>query len=180
MNKLIVPLIVTVIGLNLSSCDPEKTFITPVYTQSIKNDSDQEIKWFRYSLKVFNDQEGGELVSKVDTTIVNPNTKKLGVYKGQYFPIPEVGEEESDFIERSISRFNHYPYSIDIPIFKLYVGDKLIKEWTGPSGSFGDTINSPYNYDSWEVVKYDEAVQIEGWEVIHGELVFTISNEDLN
>ena len=59
-------------------------------------------------------------------------------------------------------------------------GEELIKEWNRPAGFFGDTINSPYNYDSWEVFKYDKVVKGEGWIFIHGELVFTISNEDLN
>ncbi|MDB2317395.1 hypothetical protein N9V23_01400 [Flavobacteriales bacterium] len=179
MNKLIKPLIVTLIGLSLSSCDPEVTFIGPVYTQTIQNDSDQAIKWLRYSLTVFNNQ-GEDLVLKSDTTIVAPHTRMFGVYKGHYFPTPEVGEEETDFKERCISNFNHYPYSIDTPIFKLYVGDELINEWMGPSDYLGDTINSPYNYDSWEVIAYDKVLDVEGVEVVHGELVFTITNDDLN
>ena len=91
MNKLIKPLIVTLIGLSLSSCDPEVTFIGPVYTQTIQNDSDQAIKWLRYSLTVFNKQ-GDDLDFKSDTTIVAPHTRIFGVYKGHHFPTPEVGE----------------------------------------------------------------------------------------
>ena len=50
MNKLIMPLIFTLIGLNLSSCDPEETFHLNGYTQIIKNDSDHEITWLYLSL----------------------------------------------------------------------------------------------------------------------------------
>jgi hypothetical protein len=176
MNKLIRPLLVILIGLSLSSCDPEETFHLNGYTQTIKNDSDHEITWLYHRLA--NKKE--DLVLKSDTTIVAPHTRMFGVYKGHYFPTPEVGEEETDFKERCISNFNHYPYSIDTPIFKLYVGDELINEWMGPSDYLGDTINSPYNYDSWEVIAYNKVLDVEGVEVVHGELVFTITNDDLN
>ena len=89
MNKLIMPIITILIGFNLSSCDPEVTIIGPVYTQTIQNDSDQAIKWLRYSLTVFNNQ-GEDLVLKTDTTIVAPHTRMFGVYKGHYFPTPEL------------------------------------------------------------------------------------------
>ena len=56
---------------------------------------------------------------------------------------------------------------------------QLINEWSPPIGSFGDSINSPFNYDSWEASAYDEVVETSGWEFIHGELIFTITNEDL-
>ena len=176
MNKLIMPLIFTLIGLNLSSCDPEITIIDPVYTQAIKNDSDQEIKWLFYALKT---NVEGTPVLKIDTIFIAPNAKSLGISEGYFFSKPHDGQEESDFIENTISVYN------DSVIFKqckfqLYVGEEFIKEWNRPSGYFGDTINSPYNYDSWEVIAYDKVLDVEGVEVVHGELVFTITNDDLN
>jgi hypothetical protein len=42
-----------------------------------------------------------------------------------------------------------------------------------------DSINRPFNYDSWEASAYDEVVETSGWKFIHGELIFTITNEDL-
>ena len=175
MNKLIMPLIFTLIGLNLSSCDPEITIIDPVYTQAIKNDSDQEIKWLFHSLAY----RPEELVLVVDTMIIAPLTKSLGIYQGHFYSPLGDGQEEFDFIENTISVYN------DSVIFKqckfqLYVGEEFIKEWNRPSGYFGDTINSPFNYDSWEVIAYDKVLDVEGVEVVHGELVFTITNDDLN
>ena len=175
MNKLTVPLIVTLIGLNLSSCDPEHTFHEHVYTQAIKNDSDQEIKWVFQSLAY----KLEELVLDVDTMIIAPHTKSLGISQGHFYSPLDDDQQEFDFIENTISVYNDSAFFKQCK-FQLYVGEELIKEWNRPAGFFGDTLNSPYNYDSWEVFKYDKVVKGEGWIFIHGELVFTISNEDLN
>ncbi len=177
MNKLILPLIVILIGLNLSSCDPEITIIDPVYTQAIKNDSDQEIKWLFYALKT---NVEGTPVLKIDTIFIAPNAKSLGISEGYFFSKPHDGQEESDFVENCISIYNSYPFNNESCKYQLYVGDEVINEAMGPSGYFGDTINSPFNYDSWEVIAYDKVLDVEGVEVVHGELVFTITNDDLN
>ena len=174
MNKLIMLLTTILIGLNLSSCDPEETFHEHGYTQAIKNDSDQEIKWvFRgFATKL------EERVLQINTMIIAPHTKSLGFSQGHFYSPLDDGQEESDFIENTISVYDSFPLNNEECKFQLYVGDQFIKEWNLPTGSFGDTINSPYNYDSWEVIKYDEVVQ-EGLQFIHGEIVFTISNEDI-
>ncbi|PCI31151.1 MAG: hypothetical protein COB60_12560, partial [Flavobacteriaceae bacterium] len=57
---------------------------------------------------------------------------------------------------------------------ELYVTDVLVKEWIAPSGSFGSEINSPFNYDSWEV----ETMKPTGKNII-GKIVFTITDEDI-
>ena len=77
MNKLILPLIVTLIGLNLSSCDPEKTFHLDGYTQTIKNDSDQEITWLYHRL---GNKE--QKIVIIDTLIVAPNSKSARIMNG--------------------------------------------------------------------------------------------------
>ena len=177
MNKLIVPLIVTVIGLNLSSCDPEKTFHLNGYTQTIKNDSDQEITWLYHRLA---DKE--EKIVVIDTLTLPPHTKSPRVFEGYhgygYGVIEGLGNEV--ILKDNLFNYNITSYSSEAPKIQLYVGNQFVKEWKGTVGYMGDSINSPLNYDSWEVVKYDKVVKGEGWIFIHGELVFTISNEDLN
>lgn len=175
MNKLIKPIITILIGLNLVSCDPYESFVNPLYVQGIKNDSDQEI------MLIFEVFYSWEEDSIIDTMMIAPQSKYLGIDKFYYFNIPIAGEEESDFIERNISNYyNRDSPVIDVaPLYKLYVQDQLIKQWGLPTGSFGDSINSPFNYDSWEASAYDEVVKTSGWVFIHGELIFTITNEDL-
>ena len=171
MNKLIKPIITILIGLNLVSCDPYESFVNPVYVQGIKNDSDQEI------MLIFEIFYSWEEDSIIDTMMIAPQSKYLGIDK-YYYNIPKAGEEDSDFIERNIS-YNLHLADGKTPSYKLYVQDQLIKQWDFPTGSFGDSINSPFNYDSWEASAYDEVVETSGWEFIHGELIFTITNEDL-
>jgi len=58
-------------------------------------------------------------------------------------------------------------------IIKLFTTEKK-KEWTKPSGSFGDSINSPFNYDSWvyEPLENDSTGAV-------GQITFTITEDDL-
>ena len=179
MNKLIKPIITILIGLNLVSCDPYISFVEPVYVGAFNNNSDQEImlifKKFTF--------HAGDYFLILDTMMIAPQSKYLviDVDHGLYFPLFEAEEEESDFIERAISNYyNRYTPSIDeTPLYKLYVQDQLIKQWGLPTGSFGDSINSPFNYDSWEASEYDEVIKTDAFEEIYGELIFTITNEDL-
>mgnify|MGYP003686084775 CR=1 FL=1 len=120
-----------------------------------------------------------ELVLDVDTEIIAPYTKSLGISQGHFYSPLDDDQQECDLIENTISVYNDSAFFKQCK-FHLYVGEELIKEWNRLAVFFGDTINSPYNYDSWELVKYDNVVKGEGWIFIHRELVFTITNDDLN
>ncbi|WP_320002674.1 hypothetical protein [Shiella aurantiaca] len=60
-------------------------------------------------------------------------------------------------------------------IVQLYSQGQLHKEWQGPPGNFGDSVNDPFNFDSWEVELY----QAGEYENPKGTIIFTISDEDL-
>lgn len=63
----------------------------------------------------------------------------------------------------------------EIKKIELYVEGLLVKEWVEPPGFFGDSINSPFNYDSWvfEALKPDDRNVV-------GKITFTITDDDLN
>jgi hypothetical protein len=56
---------------------------------------------------------------------------------------------------------------------ELYQSDSLVKVWDGPSGYFGDSIHSPFNYDSWEIKPVDDR----GPNTVSA-ITFTITEED--
>ncbi len=59
---------------------------------------------------------------------------------------------------------------------ELYTEDEqLVKEWIGPPDNFGDSINSPFNYDSWKF----ESLTPDAKNVV-GKVTFTITDEDLD
>jgi hypothetical protein len=63
------------------------------------------------------------------------------------------------------------------------IGDKVTitvegsikKEWEKPAGSFGNNVNSPFNYDSWML----ELLEPDANNVV-GKITFTITDDDLN
>jgi len=57
---------------------------------------------------------------------------------------------------------------------ELYRSDSLVKAWDGRPGNYGDSIHSPFNYDSWEV----KSVNDRGPNTV-GAVTFTITEEDL-
>jgi len=57
---------------------------------------------------------------------------------------------------------------------ELYQSDSLIKVWQGPPGNYGDSIHSPFNYDSWEI----RPAESKSPNVV-GAVTFTIIEEDL-
>jgi len=71
-----------------------------------------------------------------------------------------------------INEFIDDLYASDI-IIRLYSNNQLHNEWSGPAGNFGDTINDPFNYDSWELELYQD-------ENHEGTIIFTITEEDIN
>ena len=76
------------------------------------------------------------------------------------------GEQEP--ISEIVDGFSRY----DV-IIKLFTTEKK-KEWTKPSGNFGDSINSPFNYDAWvyESLENDSTGAV-------GQITFTITEDDL-
>ena len=175
MNKLIKPLLVILIGLSLSSCDPEETFHLNGYTQTIKNDSEHEITWLYHRLA-----NKKEKLVVVDTLIIAPNGKSPRIMHGykSYDVIQDISDDV--ILKDNLFNYNITQYSSEAPKFQLYVGDQFIQEWKGTADHFGDTTNSPLNYDSWEIIEYEDAIETDLWVFIHGELVFTITNDDLN
>lgn len=79
-------------------------------------------------------------------------------------------------VERAIRNFNTIDGSGK---FELYAEDNFVKEWVEPAAYLGEKINSPYNYDSWKIVKYESVIEKSIMEFVYGEIVFTITNEDL-
>ena len=75
--------------------------------------------------------------------------------------------DNSDNIEKAIMFYN--AFSIEI-----FQSDSLIKVWEGPPGYYGDSIHSPFNYDSWEIVPVEDNP-----ENIVGAVTFTITDENL-
>lgn len=55
----------------------------------------------------------------------------------------------------------------------LYANELFIIQWLPPAGSFGDTLNTPFNYNSW---LYEP---IENRGATKGQIIFTISDADL-
>ena len=58
---------------------------------------------------------------------------------------------------------------------KLIMENKIKKQWTGPICHYGDSINSPFNYDSWDF----ESLNPDPKNVL-GKVTFTITDDDLN
>lgn len=86
----------------------------------------------------------------------------------------EEGNNEYVYEEKAIDEyFSIISSDSDIRI-ELYLENNIVKVWTPPSGSFGNDINSPFNYDSWKF----ESIKPTGNNVV-GKIVFTITNADI-
>jgi len=57
---------------------------------------------------------------------------------------------------------------------QLYQSDSLVKTWEGPPGCYGDSIHSPFNYDSWEIRPVESSPKN-----VVGTITFTITEDDL-
>lgn len=169
MKKLITLLIFILIGLNLSGCDPEETFHNHLYQRSFKNDTNKNIKLIYHHIE--------ESTKVTDTLILHPNIKKVGYFEGSYSSDGIKNDNFKLIIEENISVYN--ASNDEIPKFELYLEDTFIMEWKGTASYLGGEINSPYNYNSWEVVKYNETLNPTYGEFIYGEIIFTITNKDL-
>ena len=63
---------------------------------------------------------------------------------------------------------------LEIYTIKIYESNVILKIWEGPSDYYGDSIHSPFNYDSWEIRPVEENP-----ENVVGAVTFTITEEDL-
>lgn len=168
-------LIVLLIGLNLIGCDPEESFFIDRYEINFRNTTNEEVKVLFYSLVSDDDSESG-LKEVVDAIILQPNTKVKSnfIYNSETNNKSDVRLIIKENINSLFSdRIN------DGSKFELYLDDQLIKVWKSEPAYLGDEINSPYNYDSWEAMRYDNAINYNGDIFIHGELVFTIYGDDI-
>jgi len=172
MKKLTKLLIAILIGLNLLGCDPEESFYTHYCYVIFKNNSSQKIKLT--SNYLVSDPLKDGYIKQVDTLIISAyDTSPADFYEGLISPYIISDEDNpSNIIELNVDGLLHSNY-------ELYREDEFIKKWNPIAGYYGDEINSPYNYDSWKFVKYDKVIRKGQNDFIHGEIIFTITNEDL-
>jgi len=161
MHKLTTHLRIITIGLSIfltiSSCGL-LLWDEPVEKHSINYiNATQEIK----TLVISTDSlTRAQFVVHEDSTILNPTTT--------YTQVNFVGDSDVlSTIREAVDYINSY-------VIKVYQADSLIKEWNGTPGYYGDSINSPFNYDSWEIVPVEDNP-----ENIVGAVTFTITDEDL-
>lgn len=158
MNKLIARLPIILIGLSLlvfSGCilpvsDPPKEWAVVKFLNS--SNEDIKIKMINHPISY----NGSDIIINIDS-------------------MEEEGSNEYVFGEKNaIDSYFSILGSDDKIRIELHVGNSLVEEWTPPSGSFGSSINSPFNYDSWKF----EAIEPTGNNVV-GKITFTITDEDL-
>jgi hypothetical protein len=167
-------LIAILIGLNITGCDPKESFYLHSYQIVFQNDTDKEIKLIHHRLGS-NGTDAGNTIIK-DTLIVSANSKKTS----DYLRNPSDSAENGNFdiiIKESIDVF--FNEIGEHGKLELYIGNDIIKTWKGAANYLGNVVNTPYNYDSWKVIKYDELINPSYDEFIYGEIIFTITNKDL-
>ncbi len=167
-------LLIILIGLSLISCDPKETFENHIYQRTFRNNSDKEIKLIYHNFGSSKTDAGA--IIAIDTLTIPAHTKKKEYFENGY---SSDGIKEDNFkliLEQNIRIYNTVN---EVPKFELFVEDEFIKEWKGKADYFGTEINTPYNYDSWEIIKYDEIIKPNYNLFIYGEIIFTITNEDI-
>lgn len=80
MKKLTMLLIFILIGLNLSSCDPEESFFLHYYQIYLKNNTDEEIKLIYHKLGIR------------DTIVINTRNKITSKYFEHYSYSSDLNE----------------------------------------------------------------------------------------
>ena len=156
MDKLITRLQIILIGLSvilfsgcrLTEIDPPEKWVVVKFLNS--SNQDIIVKMVNHPLSA----NGSDIVINVDS-------------------MKEEGSNEYVYGENAIDEYFSIISSDDVRIV-LSVGNNVVKEWTAPSGNFGNNINSPFNYDSWKF----ESIEPTGNNVI-GKIIFTITNDDL-
>ncbi|PRX57426.1 hypothetical protein [Flagellimonas meridianipacifica] len=166
---------VWMIGVSsILSCDPEESFEDNIYQRVFRNATDEEIKLVYRSFGTNGPDNGNTIIA--DTLVLPPNTKKKDFFEQRY---SSDGVKEDDFqtvIETNISIYNTVA---EVPRFELYIGNDFIREWSGVADYLGSEVNSPYNFDSWEIFKFKEIVNPSFGLFVYGEIVFTITDEDI-
>ena len=158
MNKLIVRLPIILIGLSLL-----------LFSGCILTEIDPPEKW---AVVKFLNSSGEDVIIKMINHPISNNGSDIIIN------IDSMNEEGSnDYVFGEKNAIDSY-FSIlgndDKTRIELYVGNSLVKEWNGPSGNFGNSINSPFNYDSWSF----KPIESTGNNVV-GKIIFTITNEDI-
>lgn len=174
MNKLITRLLIILIGLSTIGCDPKETFEDHLYQRTFRNNSDKEIKLVYHNFGS-SKTDGGAIIV-IDILTIPAHSKKKEYFENGY---SSDGIKEDNFkliLEQNISIYNTVD---EVPKFELFVGDEFIKEWKGKADYFGIEINTPYNFDSWKIVKYETVKSPREGEFVYGEIIFTITDEDL-
>ncbi len=154
-------LIAIQIGLSLQSCDPESSFVINFYKRTFVNKSNKTLR--------ISYQDGNRDAHFISLK-PNEQTKIMEAFSSS---VSEDGVVEGDFkmiIERNISRY-------DDGVFEVYENDSLLKKWSGVSGYLME--NSPFNYNSWKPLKYETPLETQIGNFVYGELIFTITDEDL-
>lgn len=168
MKKLTMHFTAILIGLSLLSCDPEESFYIDFYQRVFENATNVDITIVYHSLDSTDE--------KSDTLRLKANSKMAANFTSS---VSSDGVKEGNsklVIERNVSIY--YDHINNYGKFELFVGDELKREWMGPPSYLGNEINSPYNYDSWSILKYDKPIR-DGDYFMYGEIVFTVSNEDI-
>ncbi|UOY05788.1 hypothetical protein L0P88_17835 [Muricauda sp. SCSIO 64092] len=176
MDKLIMRLSIILIGLSiLLSCDPKEAFQDHLYQRTFKNNSNQEIKLVYHNFGNSGADSGNTIVT--DTLVLPPSSKKQDFFEPSYSSDGVIEGNNPLIIETNIRVYN--TTARGAPKFELFLGSEFIREWKGEGSYLGDEINSPYNFDSWEVIKFDEILNPSYGTFIYGEIVFTITDKDI-
>lgn len=149
IHKLLLVPIVAFVGLNISLgiCETFADDDTEIYVPTYQNLSSKSI----------------QLVFIGDSQIDSFNIVSNDSYLNESDSFDSGGDPVIDFIETK--------YTLEVKV-RLYCNDQLLKEWTGPVGSFGTTNNNPFNYDSWTIERYSD-------DTYDGTIIFTITDKDL-
>ena len=148
---------IILIGLStilLSGC-PRKS--DKIYHQNFKNISGSEIHIIVISDVTFQED---------DTLVIVANEIKTR----RIFPT----DPDADVNEAIRQNIHDLDYLSDT--IKLIMENKIKKQWTGPICHYGDSINSPFNYDSWDFKRLNP----DDSKNVIGEITFTITDDDLN
>ena len=158
LDKLTMHLQTTLIGLSglLSSCgifsiDPQEEWINVDY----KNDLNSTI----------------EIRFEPDSLILSEN-----ILIGSEVLEPLSSWTQTDFVNNGDDKKNIETIVDEYLNFtiQLYQSDSLVKVWEDPPGYYGDSIHSPFNYDSWEIRPVESNP-----ENVVGAVTFIITEEDL-
>ena len=137
--------------------------IIRIWEKSIFNNSNAFIEIVFLNNKLNNKNnpnvpEGNRYLAK-DTLNIKPGQEIT------HYEFSGVNDEETLILAVDL-------YSDDT--IRLFKNDIFVREWIGPPGNFGDSINSPFNYDSWVL----ESLDSDASDIV-GKITFTITDEDL-